>query len=100
MKTERKDKGDRKDTNETLLLKGAHLRVVSAGTEDEPLETVGELLAFTPMGHGGAEGIVIAPEKGGRKRIIPLGSVLYIEMVKEAPESKEPVEETTAPFYT
>jgi hypothetical protein len=29
-----------------------------------------------------------------------MGSVLYIEVVKEAPESKEPVEETTAPFYS
>jgi len=100
MKGDRRDKGDKKDKNENLLVKGAHLRVVSAGTEDEPVETVGELLAFTPMGYSGVEGLVMQPDKEGKKRIVPLPSVLYIEIVKEAPESKEPVEESTAPFYT
>lgn len=100
MKHGAKEKGkDAKDRSENLLSKGAELRVVSKSAGKEPVETVGELLAFTPMGHGGAEGLVLLPEKG-TKRIIPFGSVLYIEVLKEAPEEKEPFEETTAPFYS
>ncbi len=71
------------------LVKGSVYRVRSAGAGDQGIETEGEFLGYQQFGEETSLSIRIAGKEGpGSVRIIPCSAVLYVDVIRQAPQEK------------
>ncbi|MGD1060832.1 MAG: hypothetical protein ABR879_05185 [Methanomassiliicoccales archaeon] len=79
-------------SEETNLTKGSKYKVISRGSGPEPIVTVGTFKGYTQFGNDSALAIELDPEKPDEKsmlRIVPIMSVLAIDVLSFKPEEKD-----------
>lgn len=70
------------------LVKGSVYRVVSAGTSESSVETVGDFLGYQQFGDESALAVRLnSGEKSGSVRIIPCSAVLYVDVIRQEKEA-------------
>jgi hypothetical protein len=84
------------------LTKGSRYRIISRGSGETPMTTVGVFKGYTAFGHDSALSMQLDPEKEGEQglvRLVPCLTVLLIDIITFKPEEKvEEKEETKAYF--
>lgn len=73
------------------LTKGSRYRVLSKGSGDQPLESVGVFKGYTAFGHDSALSLLMDAEREGepgRTRLIPCLTVLAVDVIEFKPEEK------------
>lgn len=84
------------------LTKGSRYRIISKGSGETPMTTIGVFKGYTSFGHDSALSVQLDPEKEGEQgvvRLIPCLTVLTIDILTFKPEEKvEEKEETKAYF--
>lgn len=81
----------------THLTKGSRYRIVSASSTEENFITEGILEGFISMGEEPALLIKIVTDDKERMRIIPVNSILMIDIIEQVNEEKENTKNDT--FY-
>ncbi|MDD1747482.1 MAG: hypothetical protein LUQ16_06950 [Methanomassiliicoccales archaeon] len=86
------NKSGSKQVEEVIgLTKGSRYRIISKGSGDTPMTTVGVFKGYTAFGHDSALSMQLDPEKEGEQglvRLVPCLTVLAIDIINFKPEEK------------
>ena len=84
---------------EPAFTKGSRYRIMSRGSGEEFLISVGEFKGYKSFGNGIAIGIALDPSSGGDgMRIIPLSAILAIDVIEFKEGEIEDIEATRVYF--
>ena len=84
------------------LTKGSRYRIISKGSGDTPMTTVGVFKGYTSFGHDSALSMHLDPEKEGEQgmvRLIPCLTVLVIDIISFKPEEKVEEKEEVKVYF-
>ena len=84
------------------LTKGSRYRIISKGSGDTPMTTVGVFKGYTSFGHDSALSMHLDPEKEGEQgmvRLIPCLTVLLIDVITFKPEEKVEEKEEVKVYF-
>jgi hypothetical protein len=86
------NKSSGKQADEVVgLTKGSRYRIMSKGSGDASITTVGVFKGYTAFGHDSALSMQLDPEKEGEQglvRLVPCLTVLAIDIISFKPEEK------------
>jgi hypothetical protein len=86
------NKSSNKQADEVIgLTKGSRYRIISKGSGDTPMTTIGVFKGYTAFGHDSALSMQLDPEKEGVPglvRLVPCLTVLTIDILSFKPEEK------------
>ncbi len=75
----------------THLTKGSKYRIVSASSTEENVISEGTLQGFLTMGEEPAILLNLGTEKSEKLRVIPVNTILYIDVIEQREEKEEQV---------
>ncbi|MEM0448475.1 MAG: hypothetical protein QW520_01455 [Methanomassiliicoccales archaeon] len=83
------------------MTKGSKYRVLSKGSGDQPLESVGVFKGYTAFGHDSALSLMLEEKEGvpGRTRLIPCTAVLAVDVIEFRPEEKVEEKEEVKVYF-
>ncbi|HUL38977.1 MAG TPA: hypothetical protein VLU38_01685 [Methanomassiliicoccales archaeon] len=84
------------------LTKGSRYRIISKGSGEAPMTTVGVFKGYTSFGHDSALSMQLDPEKEGDQgmiRLVPCLTVLVIDIISFKPEEKVEEKEETKVYF-
>ncbi len=84
------------------LTKGSRYRIISKGSGETPMTTIGVFKGYTSFGHDSALSMQLDPEKEGEQcmiRLIPCLTVLLIDIISFKPEEKVEEKEETKVYF-
>lgn len=84
------------------LTKGSRYRIVSKGSGETPMTTVGVFKGYTSFGHDSALSVQLDPSSEGEQgmfRLIPCLTVLLIDIISFKPEEKVEEKEETKVYF-
>jgi hypothetical protein len=84
------------------LTKGSRYRIISKGSGETPMTTLGVFKGYTSFGHDSALSMQLDPEKEGEQgmiRLVPCLTVLLIDIISFKPEEKVEEKEETKVYF-
>ena len=84
------------------LTKGSRYRIISRGSGEAPMTTIGIFKGYTSFGHDSALSMQLDPEKEGDQgmiRLVPCLTVLLIDIISFKPEEKVEEKEETKVYF-
>jgi len=84
------------------LTKGSRYRIISKGSGESPMTTVGIFKGYTSFGHDSALSMQLDPEKEGEQgmvRLVPCLTVLVIDIINFKPEEKVQEKEEVKVYF-
>jgi hypothetical protein len=84
------------------LTKGSRYRIISKGSGETPMTTLGVFKGYTSFGHDSALSMQLDPEKEGEQgmiRLVPCLTILLIDIISFKPEEKVEEKEETKVYF-
>ena len=84
------------------LTKGSRYRIISKGSGDTPLTTIGVFKGYTAFGHDSALSMQLDAEKEGEQglvRLVPCLTILAIDILTFKPEEKVEEKEEVKVYF-
>jgi hypothetical protein len=84
------------------LTKGSRYRIVSKGSGETPMTTIGIFKGYTSFGHDSALSMQLDPVSDGEQgmfRLIPCLTVLLVDIINFKPEEKVEEKEETKIYF-